>query len=184
MRKRRKVNMHRIARNTSVAAVLVATLMIGRSRRPPSLSGRAKVSATRVLGATSTYNVSKLGKPRKSYVNQQYKIAGKTRTVYVYCWGNCLDGSDGEDKRYPLKMYALKSADGSKTTFNFTSYRGYPTTKGIAVGSSEGALKKAYGSALRKLAETSTYRYYRLGSGPYTEFAVRGGRVFSITVRK
>ncbi len=127
------------------------------------------------LGRSVTYNLSKLGKPAKTVVDRQYRMAdGSTRTVYIHSFGKSMGGG-----RYPLIMYSNRA----KTTFNLTVYSsGYVTTKGIRVGSTETALRTSYPTAKRRRG--AVYTRYVVGAGPATEFWVRSGKVYSVTVRR
>lgn len=158
------------------ATVLVASTAFA----APLIYINKGVGAAR-LGRSASYNLSKLGKPSKSSVNKQYPnpSGSGVRTVYIYMWGRGMGGG-----RYPLIMYALKGANNSKTTFNFTMYSSiYKTSSGVGVGTSEKTLRAKYPSATRR--KTATYTYYTLGkSGGYTVFAVKNSKVFSVTVRR
>lgn len=164
-----------------VAATVVASLssVAFAASKYTIVVGRGVGNA--VLGKQASYNISKLGRPSKSVTNSQYPNPfGKgRRTVYIYYWGKRIGSG-----RYPLHMYAIKTSAGSKTVFNFTAYgRAYKTAAGISVGSTESALKRAYPSDLAR-KPGSTYTRYIRGKGPYTEFWVKSGKVFSITVRR
>lgn len=159
-----------------VAASLVATTALA----APKIYINKGVGGAR-LNREASYNIGKLGKPSKTAVNKQYPNPNGSgvRTVYIYMWGRSMGGG-----RYPLIMYALKGANNSKKTFNFSMYSSiYKTTSGVGVGTSEKTLKSKYPSAKRNKA--SSYTYYTLGkSGGYTVFAVKNSKVFSVTVHR
>ena len=115
-----------------------------------------------------------------SYLGARY--AGRDRSyanqvVYKYVRGSRL--SNGH---YPLEIYSNKYHKVFTFSMNTNAYATY--RKAIRVGSSEYALRRAYGSSLRRYP-TSVYIRYSMGTrSGGTDFWVRGGRVKQIVVRK
>lgn len=122
------------------------------------------------LGMRDSTAAAKIGKVTKSFRDRSY--AG--RVVYKYCFGRRMSSG-----RYPLEMYS----DKTRKVFQFTVNSSlYVTAKGVRVGSSEDALKGAYGDALVE-HEGSVYKRYTLGRAPATDFYVKSDKVTSIVVR-
>lgn len=151
-----------------VALALVASAASTAAAAVTIYEGKG-VAAAR-LGMRDSTAASKIGKVTKAYRDRSY--AGQV--VYRYCFGRKLPSG-----RYPLEMFSNKS----RKVFQFTANNGtYVTTEAIKVGSTESALKKAYGDRLSK-NPGSVYVRYTLGTAPATDFYVKSGKVTSIIVR-
>jgi hypothetical protein len=130
------------------------------------------VSTARLTYSRSV-NVSRLGKRSYSGKDSSYDYV-----VYLDCWGGKLTSGRNKGK-YPLQMWSKKAKDGVVRCFQFTCFNGnYVTTKGVKVGSSDLAVRHAYGTALKKSTQpgwtvytlNSAYRwrtqFYLPKSGP------------------
>ncbi|MDZ4170199.1 MAG: hypothetical protein U1E26_11195 [Coriobacteriia bacterium] len=158
----------RRALTIAIALMLVFSLATTAVAAVKIYEGKGVASAR--LGMRDSTAASKIGKVTKSYRDRSY--AG--RVVYRYCFGRKM-----KNGRYPLEMFS----DKQRKVFQFSANTGsYVTTKGIKVGSTENALRKAYGSKLVK-RDGSVYDRYTLGKAPATDFYVKGGKVSSIIVR-
>lgn len=131
------------------------------------------------LSRTESYNISKLGSP--SYRARDTSYEGQV--VYKCGWGTKIPSGKTNAGHYRLEMFS-KLKDGKRITFAFWCYTSmYYTTKNIHVGSTESALRSAYGSALRK-GTTGTYTPYTLNSAYKwrTTFYCRNGKVQKILI--
>lgn len=122
------------------------------------------------LGMSDSTCASRLGRVVKKGRDSSYE----NQVVYYFCFGRRLSSG-----AYPLVMYSNRS----HRVFSFVvNSSGYVTRRGIRVSSTESALRRAYGSKLRRY-RGSVYTRYTLGSRPGTDFYVKGGRVRKIVVR-
>ncbi len=137
---------------------------------------------------------ARLGQPRTTavtYLKRYTPLAASGRdaryvgqTVYYYYFGRRLGNG-----RFPLEVYA-KPLYGTTRVFifqiNSAQVGASPclTAKGIKVGSTESALRRAYGSALRRRAGSAGWVVYSMGSGASTDFWVRYGKVQKILIRR
>jgi hypothetical protein len=111
------------------------------------------------LGMTDTTAAKYLGKHQPIRKDTDYG----SRVVYVIYFGTKSGG------RFPLEM--LSKANHKVFMFTCNASK-YVTSKGVKVGSTESALKAAYGSKLKRVAQ-SIYNRYTLGTHPYTRFWVK-----------
>lgn len=96
------------------------------------------------------------------------------QTVYYAYLGTRL--SNGS---YPLEIYS----NASRHVFIFVvNGTGFATGRGVRVGTTEAALRRAYGASLRRVPG-SVYTKYVLGGRKGTDFYVRSGLVRQIMVR-
>lgn len=123
------------------------------------------------LGMREAAAIKAIGsKPSRSGRDTEYE----GRVVYYKMFGKA--NKNGE---YPLEVYSDTKRRVFMYAFNSPAY---PTDAGIRVGSSEDALKKAYGSKLLN-KPGRVYNHYWLGGKTGTDFFVKGGVVTQIIVR-
>ncbi len=121
------------------------------------------------LGMKEKDAVKAIGKPSKTGKDSEYE----GRVVYFDKYGKA--NKNGE---YPLEIYC----DTHRKVFMFAvNSSSYPTDEGIKVGSTEAALKKAYGKKL-KSRKSRVYTRYWLGDKTGTDFYVKSGKVTQIIV--
>ncbi len=121
------------------------------------------------LGMKEKDAVKAIGKPSKTGKDSEYE----GRVVYFDKYGKA--NKSGE---YPLEIYC----DTHRKVFMFAmNSSSYPTDEGIKVGSTEDALKKAYGKKL-KSKKSRVYTRYWLGDKTGTDFYVKSSKVTQIIV--
>ena len=120
------------------------------------------------LGMRDSTAAKKIGKVVKSGRDSSYE----GQTVYYFYFGTKSGG------KYPIEMYS--NSRHKVFTFVVNSYK-YRTLKGVRVGTSEAALKKAYPGLKRHPGPV--YIRYSLGTRTGTDFYVKSQRVQRIVVR-
>jgi hypothetical protein len=133
------------------------------------------------LTFTQSVNVSRLGARTYRGRDTSYSY-----TVYKDGWGRRIPTGSLNAGKYPLEMYS-RYKYGRVITFAFFCYtNAYATYKNgyrISVGTTESALKAAYGTALRK-GSTGVYTPYTLNYRYTwrTTFYCKNGRVAKILI--
>jgi hypothetical protein len=157
-----------------VAALALALPLVLATARPAFavvIRENLGVSNAR-LGSADWAAIKILGKPAKSGRDTSYA----RQIVYYFYWGRRLSSG-----KYPLQMYSR----GNRLVFTFIcNSSAYVTPKGIKVGSSEAALKRAYGSALKRYWNPVYIRYRTSARTGWTDYYVRRGAVAQIIVGK
>jgi hypothetical protein len=125
------------------------------------------------LGMKDSAAAKKIGGSRKLKVDKDYEGAGYT--VREYFFGKKKAG------KYPVEMYSKGNHKVFEFVINCTTLK---TKNGCHVGTAESTLVARYGSRLTKTVG-SVYTDYHMGtSSGLTEFWVKNGKVWQITITR
>ncbi len=162
-------------RKSKTTLALVATLLAALLVWPITGAFAARTTiyvnrgiGTARLGMNDSTAAKRIGPVKKKIRDSDYP----GQVYWVWYFGRKTGG------RYAIEMHS----NSKRKVWSFVVYSSsYKTLKGIHVGSTESALRKAYGKSLKKSTGPIYTKYY-LGGRPRTEFYVKSSRVKQISV--
>lgn len=153
------------------SVVVVAALVLAPMAAYAAISGRIVENVgvkTARLGMKDSTAALRIGRPYVRTVDRGYAAL-----TYRYSFGKKIGG------KYPLVMYS----NSKHAVFNFQiNTSAFRTSNGCAVGTTESALKRKYGTKLKRQS-SPTYHWYWIGTrSGRTDFFVRSGKVHHIVI--